>query len=90
MKSFYRNVVLLHKLPLSSATGIDKISVEHLSFADPCIAVYLSLYFSMCLMHGFIPSNCSETVIKPILKNKNVQDASNYKPIVLATVISKL
>ena len=54
------------KLPLSSATGIDNISAEHLSFADPCIAVYLSLYFNMCLMHGFIRSNCLETVINPI------------------------
>ena len=39
----------------------------------------------MCLMHGFIPSN-------PILKNRNgnVQDTSKYRPIALATVISKL
>ena len=59
MKDFYCDVAmlrpLLHKLPLSSATGIDKISAEHLSFADPCIAVYLSLCFNMCLMHGLFP-----------------------------------
>ena len=96
MKDFYCDVAmlrpLLHKLPLRSATGIDNISAEHLSFADPCIVVYLSLYFNMCLMHGFIPSNCLETVINPILKNRNgnVQDTSNYRPIALATVISKL
>ena len=96
MKDFYCDVAmlrpLLHKLPLSSATGIDKISAEHLSFADPCIAVYLSLYFNTCLMHGFILSNCLETVINPILKNRNgnVQDTSNCRPIALATVISKL
>ena len=43
-------------------------------------------------MHGFIPSNCLETEINPISKNcnGNVQDTSNYRPIALATVISKL
>ena len=73
MKAFYCDAAmlrpLLHKLPLSSATGIHKTSAEHLSFADPCIALYLSLYFNMCLMHGFIPSNRLETVIYPIFKN---------------------
>ena len=46
----------------------------------------------MCLMHGFIPSNCLETVINPILKNRNgnVEDTSQYRPMALATVISKL
>ena len=46
----------------------------------------------MCLIHGFIPSNCLETVINPIFKNRNgnVQDGFNYRPIALATVISKL
>ena len=37
MKAFHCDVAmlrpLLHKLPLSSATGIDKIFAEHLSFA---------------------------------------------------------
>ena len=70
MKDFYCDVAmlrpLLHKLPLSRAIGIDKISAEHLSFTDPCIAVYLFLYVNMCLMHGFIPSKCLETVINPI------------------------
>ena len=42
-------------------------------------------------MDGFIPSNCLETVINPILKNRNGnrQDTSKW-PIALATVISKL
>ena len=59
---------LLHKLPLSSATDIEKISAEQLSFANPCIAVYLSMYFNICFMHGFIPSNRLETVSNPIFK----------------------
>ena len=46
----------------------------------------------MCPMHVLNPFNCLETVINSIVKNcnGNKQDASNYKPIALATVISKL
>ena len=70
MKAFNCDVAmlrpLLHELPLSSAAGIDKISAEYPNLADPCIAMCLSLYFNMCLMHGFIPSNFLDTIINPI------------------------
>ena len=57
---------LLHELRLSSAAGIDEISAEHSNFADPCVAMCLSLYINMCLMHGFISSNFLDQVSNPI------------------------
>ena len=54
---------LLVKLPLNKAVGVDKLSAEHFRFCDPIINVYLSLYYNMCLKHGYIPS----TVIVLIL-----------------------
>ena len=43
-------------------------------------------------MHGKIPQEWMQTVIVPICKNKNgnVSDAGNYRPVSLATIISKL
>jgi len=43
-------------------------------------------------MHGKIPQECMQTVIVPICKNKNenISDAGNYRPVSLATIISKL
>ena len=62
---------LLVKLPLNKSVGVDKLSAEHLRVCDPIINVYLSLYYNMCLKHGYIPSNCLDTVIIPTLKNIN-------------------
>ena len=74
---------LLVKLPLNKSVGVDKLSAEHLCFCDPIINVYLNLYYNMCLKHGYIPSNCLDTVIIPTLKNinGNINDANNFRPI---------
>ena len=80
---------LLVKLPLNKSVGVDKLSAEHLRFCDPIINVYLSLYCNMCLKHGYIPSNCLDTVIIPTLKNinGNINDANNFRPIAIATIL---
>ena len=62
---------LMCKLPFNSGVGSDGISAEHICFVDSPVALYLSLFFSMCIVHGDIPKPCINTVIVPILKNKN-------------------
>ena len=71
----------MYKLPFNSAVGSDGISAEHICFADYTVAVYLSLFFDMCILHGYILKPCINTVIVPILKNKNdnFQDCGYYK-----------
>ena len=43
-------------------------------------------------MHGYLPPAMIETTIVPIVKNKagNLSDSSNYRPIALATIVSKM
>ena len=83
---------LMCKLPFNSAVGSDGISVEHICFADSTVALYLSLFFNMCILCGYIPKPCINTVIVPIVKSKNGnhQDCGNYRPIAIATVVLKL
>ena len=54
----------------------------------------LSLSFSMCLSHGYLPSALIKTTIVPMVKNKsgNLIDSNNYmyRPIAIATITSKL
>ena len=70
---------LMCKLPFNSAVGSDGISAEHICFADFTVALYLSLFFNMCSLHSYIHKPCINTVIVPILKNKNGnhQDCGN-------------
>ena len=83
---------LMCKLPFNSAVGSDGISAEHICFADSTVALYLSLFFNMCILQSYIPKPCINTVIVRIVKNKNGnhQDCGNYRSIAIATVIYKL
>ena len=56
------------------------------------LSVLLSLCFTLFLSHGYLPPKLIETTIVPIIKNKcgNISSSSNYRPIALATIISKL
>ena len=46
----------------------------------------------MCIDHGYIPNSCLNTTIVPIckIKNGNMSDTSNYRPVAVSTVMSKL
>jgi len=53
---------------------------------------FLSELFNMSIVHGYVPNSCLNTTIVPICKNKNenMSDTSNYRPVAVATVVSKL
>jgi len=55
-------------------------------------AFFLSELFNMCIVHRYIPNSCLNTTLVHICKNKNgnISDASNYRPVAVATVVSKL
>ena len=44
----------------------------------------------MCLYYGVILKSCIDTLLVPIIKNKNIHDINNYKPIAVNTIVSKL
>ena len=83
---------LIGKLECGKSAGPDGIGAEYLKFSNIKIHVLLSMCFTLCLAHGYLPPAMIETTIVPIVKNKscNLSDSSNYRPIALATIISKL
>ena len=52
------------------------ICAEAIKFAHNRIAILLSLLFTLCLPHGYIPHAMIETTSVPIVKNKcgNITD----------------
>ena len=49
----------------------------------------IALWFSLCLSHGYLPTALIETTIVTN-KSGNLSDSNNYKPIALATIVSKI
>ena len=72
--------------------GADNLNAEHLKFADDSLYVILTMLFNSMIVHNFIPSSMLDTVIVPLIKDKNgdVQDVDNYRPLALTCIISKL
>ena len=52
----------------------------------------MSALFFPCISHGYLPADLIETTIVPIVKNKsgNLSGSNNYRPIALATIVSKI
>ena len=92
MCSFVSLASLLQRLPLNKTPGPDCISAEYLLYADESLRFFLSELCNMCIVHRYIPNSCLKTTIVTICKNKNgsMSDTSNYRPVAVATVVSKL
>jgi len=65
---------------------------EHFKLAGDLYYSLLATCFNVMLIHGFIPAEATQTVICPTIKDKNgiSSDASNYRPIALTTIFSKI
>ena len=69
----------------------DGVFAEHLLFASSALISPLADFFSSLVRHGFIPQCLRDCVLIPVPKNnKDVSCSSNYRPIALASSLSKL
>ena len=83
---------LISKLKLGKAAGSSGIFSENLRYASKRLYVLLALLFQACLKSNFIPKKMVEILISPVIKDKNgnVTDKTNYRPIAIANILSKL
>ena len=73
----------ISKLKKGKACGLDGICAEALKSAHHKAYVLLSLCFSLCISHGYIPQSLIETTIVPMIKNKtgDLSSGNNYRPM---------
>ena len=69
---------LLQGLANDKATGMDGLSGESLKFADPILALLLSICFTCMFKHSYLPVSMLDSVVVPLVKNKN-GDLSVYR-----------
>ena len=62
---------LLQSLTNDKATGMDGLSGESLKFADSILALLLSICFTCMFKHSYLPVSLIDSVVVPLVKNKN-------------------
>lgn len=74
----------------SKSPDHDGLSIEHLKYAGVHLPRLLSMFFSMCINHSYLPTDLMRTTVVPIVKNRtgDISDKGNYHPISLATTIA--
>ena len=83
---------LVKRLPDNKATGADSIPAEVFKYAPDRLLVLLSIFLCACFCHHYIPEIIMKVIIIPLLKSKlkDPSSSDNYRPIAIATSISKL
>ena len=79
-------------LKKNKAPGSDGIYPEMIIYAGDVLVDRLTKLFNMCLVHGFVPDSFGQSVIVPVLKDKNGNAGcyNNYRQISLTTIFSKV
>ena len=81
---------IVDNLECGKSAGPDEICAEHLKFSNDKISILIVRCFTVS--HSYLPTALIETTIVTIVKNKcsNLSDSNNYRPIALATIVSKI
>ena len=82
----------VNDLSLSVALDCEKLCITHLLHAHPAVISCLSRLYKAIVIHEYVPERFGLSVINPIVKNsmKSVNDISNYRPISIMPIISKV
>ena len=81
---------IIQKLDSKKANGFDNISAAMLKVCPNEVARPLSLIFKKCLESGSFPSAWKHANVQPVHKKNSRQDKSNYRPISLLCICSKV
>jgi hypothetical protein len=81
---------IISTLKSKNSHGYDDVSVNILKSSSPYISSPLSYICNKMLSTGIFPDRLKYAVVKPIFKNGDKSDVSNYRPISLLPAFSKV
>ena len=84
--------LLVKNLSVGKAIGVDCIPAEVFIHSSHRLRTLIAIFINACFKHSYIPQVITDTVLVPIVKNKlkPATDSNNYRPIAIATAMSKL
>ena len=82
--------MIIQQIPVSKATGPDRVSVKLIKAGAKAIAPSLSKLFSLCFSTATFPQIWKTAEVVPLFKSGDKTNADNYRPISILPVISKI
>ena len=80
----------LQSLDTSKATGLDGLSAKFLKISTDIIAEPLTKIFNLSISTGIFPENFKKAKVIPGFKKGEKSDKSNYRPISVLSLLSKI
>ena len=75
----------------SGKSDAEGVCSEHVIMASSALANPLALFFTSLLRHGYISQCLRDCILIPLSKrNKDITCSQNYRPIALASTLSKI
>lgn len=80
------------KLRDNKACGPDHITAEHLKLASKKLCPLVAMCYTGFFVHGELPDSMLSVELVPVIKDKvgKLNSSDNYRPIALASVMSKV
>ena len=82
----------INRLDDNKSCGLDGIYAEHLKNSSLRVSSLLAICFSACFTHGFLPEGLMSVILVPVIKDKagKINSKDNYRPVALASILSKV
>ena len=83
---------IVKSLPGNKAIGEDSVPAEVYKFSPHRLLVLLSILLTTCFRHQYLPLLIMKVILVPLLKSKlkDPMSSDNYRPIAIATALSKI
>lgn len=83
-------VKIINSLNDTNATGYDEITTKIIKLSSKYIVTPLSYIINLSFETGTFPTRLKQSIVKPLYKKGNHTDMSNYRPITLVPILSKI
>ena len=81
---------IITKLKNKNSCGVDGINSRFLKDSLPVLAFYITIIVNTSIITGIVPSLWKYGIICPAFKKGDNEDPSNYRPISLLCILSKV
>lgn len=83
-------IKIINNLDSNTSSGIDNVNTKSIKCLKNLIAPELTQCLNSCLEQGIFPSSLKIAKVTPVYKSGSKTDPSNYRPISVLPVVSKI